>query len=614
MPIIDRTRPTTHKNAIIAGGYQPAQGRHARQPIDLRAHRADAGAADRSRPATDTVVFSDFRHGIFNRDTIPTLTAAIPAGAFRVADSQVASRWGNILEFQGFDLITPNEREARFALGDQDSVVRPLGLELYREAKCKTLILKLGERGMMTYRAEPMSDEDVRSFFTIDSFAERVVDAVGAGDALLAYATLALVATGTGGRLGARLARCGGRMRARRQRSGNAEGCRRQAASLRAFHELSVIGGCGEETCDARTHRRYGVQGKKRRRVAGSDGVGVVDPVAGEADWREITDVPLERYDAALVCTPDEPKIEILTYLLGHGKHVLVEKPLHAATEAELDALEALARKTGAVCYTAYNHRFEPHYVRMRDLIKSGALGRIYRCRMFYGNGTARLVRDSAWRDQGAGVLPDLGSHLLDTARFWFGDLGEDFDLVSADRFENRAPDHVVVAAQSSRPRLEFEMTLLSWRNHFTCDVLAENGTAHIESLCKWGPTTFTAPHPRSAERPAAGGVGDAGAGRSDLGARIRSLQASRRRQRTDRSRRRPLAVARSRQAFGGCRNGGSAPMSGPVVGYVGMTHLGLCSAVAAASKGFATRAVDRDAALVARLECRNVAGRRARS
>jgi hypothetical protein len=35
-------------------------------------------------------------------------------------------------------------------------------------------------------------------------------------------------------------------------------------------------------------------------------------------------------------------------------------------------------------------------------------------------------------------------------------------------------------------------MTLLSWRNHFTCDVLAEKGTAHIRSLCKWGPSTFT--------------------------------------------------------------------------------------------------------------------------
>ena len=39
----------------------------------------------------------------------------------------------------------------------------------------------------------------------------------------------------------------------------------------------------------------------------------------------------------------------------------------------------------------------------MRDLIASARLGAIYRCRMLYGNGTARLVRDSEWRDQGAG-------------------------------------------------------------------------------------------------------------------------------------------------------------------------------------------------------------------
>jgi sugar/nucleoside kinase (ribokinase family) len=37
----------------------------------------------------------------------------------------------------------------------------------------------------------------VRSFFVIDSFAERVVDAVGAGDALLAYATLTMVTDGS---------------------------------------------------------------------------------------------------------------------------------------------------------------------------------------------------------------------------------------------------------------------------------------------------------------------------------------------------------------------------------------------------------------------------------
>ena len=235
-----------------------------------------------------------------------------------------------------------------------------------------------------------------------------------------------------------------------------------------------------------------GFKARSATRIAGEEAVGIVDPVAPEADWRDIRDVPLQNYDAVLVCIPDEPKVEILRYLLGNGKHVLVEKPLHAETDAELAELERLARSSGAVCYTAYNHRFEPHYVRMHDLVRSGELGRIYRCRMFYGNGTARLVRNSAWRDQGAGVLPDLGSHLLDTARFWFGDISDDFQVISANRFENLAPDHVVIGTEAGSPRIELEMTLLSWRNHFTCDILAENGTAHIESLCKWGPTTFT--------------------------------------------------------------------------------------------------------------------------
>ena len=138
------------------------------------------------------MVFSDFRHGIFHHETIPALTESIPSGVLRVGDSQVASRWGNILDFQGFDLITPNEREARFSLGDQDSVVRPLALELYKRSGCKLLILKMGERGIITYRAP---SPDARSFFTIDSFADKVLDPVGTGDALLAYSTLALVST-----------------------------------------------------------------------------------------------------------------------------------------------------------------------------------------------------------------------------------------------------------------------------------------------------------------------------------------------------------------------------------------------------------------------------------
>jgi scyllo-inositol 2-dehydrogenase (NADP+) len=235
-----------------------------------------------------------------------------------------------------------------------------------------------------------------------------------------------------------------------------------------------------------------GVQGYKRRRVAGPEFVTAVDPVNNEAEYRRIEDVPRDRYDAALLCIPDEPKVAIIDYLIENGKHVLVEKPLWAESDGDIERLEAAARRNGVICYTAYNHRFEPHFVRMRDLIASARLGAIYRCRMFYGNGTARLVRDSEWRDQGAGVLPDLGSHLLDTARFWFGDIGDDFKVISSRCFENRAPDHVVLGSPGTTPQIELEMTLLNWRNHFTCDVFAENGSAHISSLCKWGPSSFT--------------------------------------------------------------------------------------------------------------------------
>lgn len=234
-----------------------------------------------------------------------------------------------------------------------------------------------------------------------------------------------------------------------------------------------------------------GVQGRKRRAVAGSEVVAVVDPFNAEAQYKRVEDVPLASYDAALLCIPDEPKLELITYLISNRKHLLVEKPLFAEKSTDLIRLKALAEENGTVCYTAYNHRFEPHFVRMKALIDSGRLGRIYSVRMFYGNGTARLVRDSAWRDQGAGVLPDLGSHLLDTALFWFGRPAAPFTVFSANCFENRAPDHVAFGSNGTLV-LQLEVALLSWRNHFYCDIFAEAGSAHIESLCKWGPSTMT--------------------------------------------------------------------------------------------------------------------------
>lgn len=187
-PLIDRSRPTTLKERYIADGHRMLQVDRVDNRIVSERVRRNIEALIHDDPA-DILIFSDFRHGIFHRSTIEAFAAAVRPGVLKAADSQVSNRWGNILDFQGFDLITPNEREARFGLGDQDSGVRPLAQLLFQQAGCRYLILKLGERGAITYRSPGKMP---REFFVLDSFVERLVDPIGAGDALLALGTLAL--------------------------------------------------------------------------------------------------------------------------------------------------------------------------------------------------------------------------------------------------------------------------------------------------------------------------------------------------------------------------------------------------------------------------------------
>jgi rfaE bifunctional protein kinase chain/domain len=136
---------------------------------------------------SDCVVFSDFRHGMFNREIINSYSNLIPTGAIKVADSQVSSRWGNILDFKNFDILFPNETEARFALADQDSGIRNIGAQIIEKSNCKNLVLKIGDKGSMIFRNKGFYPKD---FFPLDSFVSNKIDTIGAGDAYLAATTV----------------------------------------------------------------------------------------------------------------------------------------------------------------------------------------------------------------------------------------------------------------------------------------------------------------------------------------------------------------------------------------------------------------------------------------
>ena len=100
---------------------------------------------------------------------------------------------------------------------------------------------------------------------------------------------------------------------------------------------------------------------------------------------------------AAVIATPAVLHLGQVRELVQAGIHILVEKPLISKDPSIIKKLQQAAIQNKTVLYTAYNHRFEPHFIKMKKLIDSNQLGKIYSCRMFYGNGTAKLDKNSPY-------------------------------------------------------------------------------------------------------------------------------------------------------------------------------------------------------------------------
>lgn len=234
-----------------------------------------------------------------------------------------------------------------------------------------------------------------------------------------------------------------------------------------------------------------GVQGQKRKKILNKHKIITFDKYNKLADFKNIKDIPSDNYDCVFLCVPDDQKFQLMKFFINKKKHILVEKPLYFKNLKDFYLIQRNAIKNNVLCYVAYNHQFEPHFIKIKKLLSSKSIGKIYSCRIFYGNGTAKLVKKSNWRDKGSGVLQDLAPHLLDILSTWFKNKKFKFKVVSSNKFENNSLDHVVILSQSNKIRVELEMTMCMWKNHLTCDIIGSKGSAHIDSLCKWGPSSL---------------------------------------------------------------------------------------------------------------------------
>jgi scyllo-inositol 2-dehydrogenase (NADP+) len=223
--------------------------------------------------------------------------------------------------------------------------------------------------------------------------------------------------------------------------------------------------------------------GGKRRAVLGDRCVATVDPFNPAANFRQPDQCPDDRYDAAILAVPNDVKVRLMEYFLTRGKHVLVEKPLilDAATGAQLGRL---ARASGAIWYTSYNFRFEPNVVALKRHLDAGAIGRLYRVRMFYGNGSAGNIVGT-WRDSPLGILEDMASHLIDLTGFVFGRFGCEFRVWERRRHELKGFDHCLLA--TSDRSVTIECSFLSWKNRWRIEALGEEGALEMNGLTKWG-------------------------------------------------------------------------------------------------------------------------------
>ncbi len=143
-------------------------------------------------------------------------------------------------------------------------------------------------------------------------------------------------------------------------------------------------------------------------------------------DWREmLADPAVQLFDNG---GPNDAHAEPCIAAAAAGKHLLCEKPL-ARTAEEAKAMLDAANKAGVKHMVAHNYRFVPALRQAYNLIQSGQLGRIYHFRAVYLQewimphyGTPmiwRLDKQAA----GAGALGDLGSHIIDLARFLVGEM-----------------------------------------------------------------------------------------------------------------------------------------------------------------------------------------------
>jgi predicted dehydrogenase len=132
--------------------------------------------------------------------------------------------------------------------------------------------------------------------------------------------------------------------------------------------------------------------------------------------------------DAVYIATPPGSHLEYALRVCAAGKPAYVEKPM-ARNTTECDQMLAAFAQARLPLFVAYYRRAQPRFLKVKELLDSGALGSItsiyyaYHDRRVHAQPGAPVPWRLTAEHAGGGLFLDVGSHVLDLLDFFFGPL-----------------------------------------------------------------------------------------------------------------------------------------------------------------------------------------------
>jgi scyllo-inositol 2-dehydrogenase (NADP+) len=127
--------------------------------------------------------------------------------------------------------------------------------------------------------------------------------------------------------------------------------------------------------------------------------------------------------DLVVVASPNKTHVPLATAAIEAGAAVVVDKPF-AITSGDGSALVELAAEHGRLLSVFQNRRWDGDFRTAKQLIDDGRLGAVHRFESRFERWRPQLKggwRETGGREEGSGLLYDLGSHLIDQALTLFG-------------------------------------------------------------------------------------------------------------------------------------------------------------------------------------------------